>query len=113
MADVEVFDLIQARCVLEDPNGVTGIGGTINFYQDKEGEVTYYGKVTGLTAGKHGFHTHTKGNVNFSCADADGHYNPFDKTHASPTIAFADRHRGAQGNIVADATGVAYVNMKV
>jgi len=111
MADA--FNLIQATCVLADPTSASGIGGTINFYQDKAGEVTYNGKVTGLTAGKHGFHTHTLGEVSTSCADTEGHYNPFSKTHASPTIAFADRHRGAQGNIVADATGVAYVNMKV
>ena len=32
----------------------------------------------------HGFHVHADGNVNASCANAGGHYNPENKNHGAP-----------------------------
>lgn len=42
-----------------------------------------------------------------------GHFNPGTQDHAGPSVAFDKRHRGAQGNVVADATGTAVVWMEV
>ena len=35
----------------------------------------------------HGFHVHTDGNVDASCSDAGGHYNPENKKHGAPDAA--------------------------
>ena len=55
----------------------------------------YRGYVLGLTEGKHGFHTHTESDISESCTGAGGHFNLGEKKHASPTVDFSNRHRGA------------------
>ena len=97
---------------MSDPTGASKVTGYIWFNQEGKGKpVTYYGDVKGLTPGKHGFHTHT-GNGNkaiTACTDLSGHFNPDSKEHAGPKIDYKLRHRGAQGNILADAKGEATV----
>jgi len=57
-----ILNLIQAACDIVDPAGASGIGGRITMYSYTGKKTVYYqGTVTGLTPGKHGFHTHTTG----------------------------------------------------
>jgi Cu-Zn family superoxide dismutase len=62
--------------------------------------------VTGLTAGKHGFHVHEFGDCSAADgASAGGHFNPSAESHGAPTDA--QRHTGDLGNVEANASGVA------
>jgi len=84
--------------------------GVIQFDQ-QDGFVRLYGRVTRLTPGKHGFHIHDYGDL--TAADgtsAGGHFAPFDKQHGSPDSP--EHHYGDLGNIVADERGVADVDIK-
>jgi Cu-Zn family superoxide dismutase len=71
------------------------------------------GDVGGLAPGSsHGFHVHEKGDC--SAADgssAGGHFNPAGNPHGS--MDHGPHHAGDIDNIVADAQGVAHVNIHV
>lgn len=55
------------------------------------------GSVSGLAAGKHGFHIHEKGDTGNGCLSAGGHYNPHKLSHGAPDDS--NRHIGDLGNI--------------
>jgi Cu-Zn family superoxide dismutase len=83
--------------------------GTVTFAQRGD-RVAVTAKVSGLVPGAHGFHIHEKGD----CASPDGmsaggHFNPFGKPHASPTVA--DRHAGDMPVLVADSGGNATLDV--
>nr|QSX72304.1 Cu/Zn superoxide dismutase-like 1 [Halisarca dujardinii] len=65
------------------------------------------GTVTGLEAGKHGFHVHEFGDFQGGCGAAGGHYNPFGTVHGAPNDVV--RHVGDLGNIEAGSDGMATV----
>ncbi|WP_454832784.1 superoxide dismutase family protein [Pseudoxanthomonas wuyuanensis] len=71
------------------------------------------GEVGGLPAGSsHGFHVHEKGDC--SAADASsagGHFNPFNTAHGKAETGA--HHAGDMDNIVADAEGVARIDVHV
>lgn len=84
--------------------------GTIVF--EKSGDsVRVTGEVRGLTPGKHGFHIHEFGDCSAPDAtSAGGHFNPTDVPHGAPK---GDKHHiGDLGNIEADDSGVAKVDVK-
>jgi superoxide dismutase, Cu-Zn family len=86
------------------------VSGSITFTQ-KDGYLEITGEVKGLTPGLHGFHIHEFGDCSedtFMCAG--GHFNPDGKKHGGPTDS--DRHAGDLGNITADDSGKATVNLK-
>ena len=67
------------------------------------------GEVTGLTPGKHGLAIHVFGNLSRGFTTLGGHFNPFAKSHGGP--GDETRHVGSLGNIEADDSGVAKVDI--
>ncbi|KAL4233455.1 Superoxide dismutase [Cu-Zn] [Mactra antiquata] len=97
----------KAMCVLKGDGDVTGV---ISLSQEKgDAPVTVTGEITGLAAGKHGFHVHEFGDNSNGCISAGAHYNPFVKTHGAPEDE--ERHVGDLGNVVVDNDGSCKVNI--
>jgi Cu-Zn family superoxide dismutase len=85
------------------------VNGTLFFQQQGTGPVTVTGEVTGLKPGLHGFHVHEFGDGTNGCVSAGPHYNPHGHDHGGPDHEI--RHVGDLGNIVADESGTARINM--
>lgn len=87
------------------------ISGTIHF-QEVDDTVRIYGKITGLSPGKHGFHIHESANLtrgaNNCCDGLRGHFNPDHNNHGGPNSQ--QRHVGDLGNIEADSNGTATID---
>lgn|ERR1719299_91453 len=99
--------VLKAVCVLESSDSVKG---TITFKQEGDGPVTVSGEVRGLAPGNHGFHVHEFGDYSSGCSSAGGHFNPHGKDHGGPEDE--NRHVGDLGNIVANESGVAAVQLE-
>ena len=82
----------------EDSN--SGVNGLTKFYQKAGNPTKIITRISGLKAGKHGFHVHEFGNLTEGCKTAGAHYNPFNKTHGGPNDE--ERHVGDMGNVEAD-----------
>jgi Cu-Zn family superoxide dismutase len=83
--------------------------GTIELMSMGDG-VHFTGSVTGLPEGIHGFHIHETGDCSAPDAtSAGGHFNPTGAQHGGPQSE--TRHFGDLGNITADASGNAEVNI--
>ena len=84
--------------------------GVITLKQE-HGYVLVSGEVSGLTPGKHGFHIHMFGDLRSADGmSVGGHYNPEGHDHGGPESKA--HHIGDLGNIEADDSGVAKVNVK-
>lgn len=91
---------------MKDSKGASA--GTLTL-KETSGGVAVSGKLTGLSAGQHGFHVHQKP----ACEgpgfqSAGGHFNPTNKHHGAMNPDGS--HVGDLGNITADAKGAAKVN---
>ena len=99
----------KAIAVLGAASG-SSVAGTVTFTAGADG-VTVVADITGLTPGKHGFHIHEFGDCSAPDAkSAGGHYNPMKHDHAGPDAPM--RHMGDLGNIEADASGKAHLELK-
>ncbi len=83
------------------------IAGTITFTKTEKG-TRVQADLTGVPAGKHGFHIHEFGDASSPDGKSAGsHFDPkMAKTHGDPSKA-AVRHLGDLGNITADDSGKA------
>jgi Cu-Zn family superoxide dismutase len=94
----------KAVAVLHPTQG-SSVEGKVTFSKADAG-VKVSVHVTGLTAGKHGFHVHEFGDCSAADgASAGGHFNPSAESHGAPTDG--QRHTGDLGNIEANDAGVA------
>jgi Cu-Zn family superoxide dismutase len=100
----------RAVCVLE-PVGDNDVNGVVHFVRDGNA-VRVKGRVAGLKPGRHGFHVHRYGDLTDEQAakSAGSHYAPEDNPHGRMTSG--ERHVGDLGNIVANAEGVATIDMR-
>ncbi|MBD3308198.1 superoxide dismutase family protein [candidate division KSB3 bacterium] len=98
----------NAVAVLYPTEGNTA-QGTVTFMQTADG-IKIMADLEGLTTGKHGFHIHEYGDCSAPDAtSAGGHFNPEGSPHAGPNAD--ERHVGDLGNIVADQSGHAEMEM--
>lgn len=101
-------DVTKAVAVLHPTTG-NNVMGTVTFTKSGD-EVKVVADLTGLTPGKHGFHIHEFGDCSSPEAmSAGGHFNPTHHQHGAPDAA--DRHAGDLGNIEADASGKARLEL--
>jgi superoxide dismutase, Cu-Zn family len=91
------------------PGVDSAVSGSVTFEQVADG-VRVVAHVTGLTPGKHGFHVHQKGDLSKAdLTSTGGHFNPSGHEHAGPMASM--RHVGDLGNLVADASGLATMDV--
>jgi superoxide dismutase, Cu-Zn family len=101
-------DATKAIAVLH-PTAGNSVAGIVTFSASGD-EVKVVADLTGLKPGKHGFHIHEFGDCSAPDAkSAGGHFNPGNHQHGAPDAT--DRHAGDLGNIEADASGKAHLEM--
>jgi Cu-Zn family superoxide dismutase len=98
----------KAICIMTPLSG-SKVHGKIVFTQ-KGDEVHLKGKITGLTPGLHGFHVHEFGDLSSDDGLSTGaHFNPEGAPHGGPHSK--KRHVGDLGNVKADESGTAVIDM--
>src|SRR6476620_8867905 len=91
------------------PTAGNNVTGLVTFTKSGN-EVKVVADVTGLTPGKHGFHIHEFGDCSSSDGkSAGGHFNPTNNPHAGHDAA--QRHEGDLGNLEADGSGKAHLEL--
>jgi Cu-Zn family superoxide dismutase len=101
-------DTAKAIAVVHPASG-SQVQGTVTFTKTGD-EMKVVADLTGLTPGKHGFHVHEFGECSSPDAkSAGGHFNPTNAPHAGHDIEM--RHVGDLGNIEADASGKAHLEL--
>lgn len=103
--------MLTSTAVLVATSG-SAVSGTLKFHEGADRVVHITGTVEGLTPGKHGFHIHVNGNCDSPDGmSAGGHFAPTGGKHGAP--GSNSHHLGDLGNIVADANGLAEVDVMV
>ncbi|HKX29969.1 MAG TPA: superoxide dismutase family protein [Blastocatellia bacterium] len=104
----EPADAAKATAVIHPTEG-NKVHGLVTFTKAGD-QVKVVADVEGLTPGKHGFHIHEFGDCSSKDgAAAGGHFNPAGAPHGAP--ADAKRHEGDLGNIDADQSGKAHLEV--
>jgi Cu-Zn family superoxide dismutase len=99
----------KAVCVLHPTQGHKAQG--IIWFTRRGGEIEITGEISGLTPGVHAFHVHEYGDCSSPDAmSTGGHFNPEGKKHGD--IHSRERHVGDLGNIKADGTGKAMIEIR-
>jgi superoxide dismutase, Cu-Zn family len=102
-------DDVQKAIAVMSPTAGSKVSGTVTFTKSGNG-VKIVAELNGLTPGKHGFHIHEFGDCSDPKAEsAGGHYNPTKDPHAGHDAE--KRHVGDLGNIEADASGKARLEL--
>ena len=108
LAQASAQEVKKAIAVLHPASG-SQVMGTVTFTKT-EGGVQVIADITGLTPGQHGFHIHEFGDCSAPDAtSAGGHFNPSKNPHAGHDDA--KRHEGDLGNIEADSSGKAHLDL--
>ncbi|MEW6754257.1 MAG: superoxide dismutase family protein [Candidatus Latescibacterota bacterium] len=93
------------------PTQDSHVRGTLTLVAE-EGGLRVTGRITGLTPGLHGIHVHEFGDCAApDASSAGGHFAPGGTPHGAPTDPAGQRHAGDWGNIRADSTGTAQVDI--
>jgi Cu-Zn family superoxide dismutase len=89
------------------------VTGTVTFTEVAGGKVKVSAHVMGLAPNtEHGFHIHERGDLSDpGLMSTGGHFNPAGHIHGGPTTSPV--HAGDLGNIKADATGMAMLDLTV
>ena len=99
-----------ARAILSPKSGSSATG-TVDFAKSKNG-LLVRAYLNQVSPGNHGFHIHEKGDCGApDASSAGGHYNPTLSHHGGP--ASADHHAGDLGNVVADKSGKALLEIVI
>lgn len=107
-SSVALAQTTKAIAVLHPTQG-SNVGGTVTFTASAD-QVKVVADVSGLTPGKHGFHIHEFGDCSdVKAASAGGHFNPGNHQHGAPEAE--NRHAGDLGNIEADPSGKAHIEI--
>ncbi len=102
-----------AAVAVVHPLGDSKVMGVVHFTQDGADKLKVVADITGLEPNsQHAFHIHEFGD----CSDpegksAGGHYNPEGHQHGKPTDPADKRHPGDMGNLQADASGKAHLEL--
>ena len=95
------------------PTKGNSVSGAITFTKTGDASVHIHGTITGLEPNStHAFHIHEFGDS--SAPDgmsAGGHFNPEGHKHGGPDAP--EHHAGDLGNLTADATGTATIDLEV
>jgi len=109
---------VTAAIAVISPTAGNATAGWVKFTQTDAG-VNVVADVTGLTPGKHGFHIHEWGDISDAAKGlaTGGHYDP-EGTHHHALIdithpELAPHHAGDMGNLDADATGHAHLEITI
>ncbi|HYJ04470.1 MAG TPA: superoxide dismutase family protein, partial [Chthoniobacterales bacterium] len=102
-------EVTKAIAVLQPASG-SKVTGTVTFTTTGD-TVQVVADITGLTPGKHAFHIHEFGDCSApDAASAGSHFNPTKKPHGAPDAA--EHHVGDFGNLEADSSGKAHLELK-
>ena len=102
-------DNVQKVIAVLNPTAGSKVTGTVTFTKSGNG-VKIVAEINGLSPGKHGFHIHEFGDCSAPDAtSAGGHFNPTSDPHAGHDAE--KRHVGDLGNIEADASGKARLEL--
>src|SRR5688572_26072093 len=100
----------QKAVAVMQPTSDSKVTGVVIFTA-RDGYVEISGEVSGLTPGMHGFHVHEFGDISaLDGGSAGGHFNPTEMPHGGPDAP--KRHVGDLGNIKADASGKATLQLR-
>jgi len=107
-ASAQANDQAKAVAVLHPTKG-SSVEGVVTFAKSGN-DIKVVADVTGLTPGKHGFHIHEFGDCSSPDGmSAGGHFNPTNDPHGSHDAA--ERHVGDLGNLEADSSGKAHLEL--
>ena len=105
----EMVDLPKAAVAVLASTSGSDVKGVIMLKQE-DGYVQLTGKIINLEPGEHGFHIHEFGDLTKADGTAaGGHFNPDGHEHGAPG---KESHAGDLGNITADDSGVAKIDVK-
>ncbi|MBA2113506.1 superoxide dismutase family protein [Bremerella alba] len=105
----EMVEMPKAAVAVLASTSGSDVKGIIMLKQE-DGYVHLTGKIINLEPGEHGFHIHEFGDLTKADGSAaGGHFNPDGHEHGAPS---AESHVGDLGNITADDSGVAKIDIK-
>jgi len=109
------FASSEVREAVATLRSLTETLGTVTFRQEGPGlPMTVTGILSNLTPlnALHGLHVHERGNISSTdCMSAKAHWNPQRMIHGN--ISSPTRHIGDLGNIKADSSGIAQINLQL
>ena len=104
---------MQMASAAIEPTKGNNAKGTVTFTQMGE-KVRVVADISGLTPNaRHGFHIHEGTECGDDGMKAGGHYNPEKHDHGLPNAAADKRHAGDFGNLQADDSGKAHLELTV